>query len=137
MVEFEVEYIGDEPDEMMDRLSQIDVAVKRRTNEALMETAQEVKADLEESSPVDTGKYQRSWYIFQVDYNEVWILNETEHAKFVMLPNAKMVGSAEADLPAQGVLHNVKGVARKHSKGLSLNMADELAKMIERFKVRI
>lgn len=136
MVEFDVEYIGHEPDDMKDRIDQINLSAKKRTNKALRKTAREVKADLEDTSPVDTGEYKSSWYIFQADFNEIWVLNEAEHAIHVMMPNSKMVGSSSADVPSQGILHNVKGVARRHSKGLKLNLTNELQALLNAFRIR-
>lgn len=136
MVDFDVEFVGDKPGEITRRLTDINLEARRRTNQALMETAREIKADLEDTSPVDTGEYRDSWYIFQVDFNEVWILNEADHAKYVILPNSKMVGSSNADLPAQGILHNVKGVAKNHQKGLRSNMAEQIKQLIQSFKVK-
>jgi len=135
MSEFDVEIIGDEPGEIEERLSALGTTAQSRTNDALLETAEDVKNDLEQSSPVDTGEYKGSWYIFQVDEGEVWILNEAEHAQFVMLPNSVMVGSSEADLPASGVLHNVKGVARNHKKSLNLDISDMLEELFSEFEV--
>lgn len=122
--------IGDTPGEMQTRLSQTATAGRRRVNEALRETAEEVKEDLEKSSPVETGEYQSSWYIYPVENEEVWVLNEADHAKFVMLPNSKMVNASGADLPASGVLHNVKGRAREHSDRYKQNVIDQLQEMI-------
>ena len=135
MADFEVEMIGDSPEDMQRRLAEVNLEAKNRTRQALMETAREVKEDLEDTSPVDTGRYKSSWYIWPVSHDEVWILNEVSHAKYVMLPNTVMIGSNKADLPSQGILHNVKGVARNHNDSLNLNMAEELKRMIKSFRV--
>jgi hypothetical protein len=135
MVDFGVEYIGKTPGEMEQRLAETSTAGRRRVNNALRETAEEVKDDLEDTSPVDTGEYQDSWYIAPIAENEVWILNEAGHAPYVMLPNSKMIGSSKADLPASGVLHNVKGVARKHSDNYRGNVIDQLQEMIGELSV--
>lgn len=134
MVQFDVEYVGDTPTDIQDTLAQINTAARKRTNEALMETARGVKTDLEKSSPVDTGEYRDSWYIYSVSYNEVWVLDSADHAQYVMLPNQRMVGSANADLPSQGILHDVKGVAKKHSDNMQLDLSEALQKMIQSFK---
>lgn len=130
MADFDVEYVGDTPGDIEQRLSKTATTGRRRVNNALRDTAEEVKNDLEASSPVETGVYQGSWYIFPVKEDEVWILNEAEHAKFVMLPNTKMVNASGADLPASGVLHNVKGRAKKHSESYKQNMIEELQEFI-------
>jgi len=135
-VDFDVEFVGDSPGDIEQRLADVNLEARNRTNRALMQTASEVKEDLEDTAPVDTGEYRDSWYIWSVSYNEVWILNEADHAKFVMLPNQKMMGSSKADLPSQGILHNVKGVARRKQKTLNLNMAQELKRMIKSFRVK-
>lgn len=136
MAEFEVDYIGNSPGDMENKLSSLGSVARKRTNAALRQTAEEVKADLENTSPVDSGEYQSSWYIQPVDDDEIWILNEADHAKFVMLPNTKMIGSNKADLPAQGILHNVKGVARKHSDTNRANLVEQLRDMFDTFSKR-
>jgi len=134
MADFGVEYVGNTPGEIESRLSKVNLQSKRRTNQALLETAREVREDLEKTAPVDSGEYRDSWYVFQVAEDEVWVLNEADHAKFVMLPNSKMVGSNKADLPSSGILHNVKGVARRHQKSLNVNMGSALQRMIKSFR---
>lgn len=136
MANFDVQYIGNEPGEIENRLAELGTQGQTRTNSALLDSAQEVQKSLEKTSPVDTGEYQSSWYIFQAAEDEVWILNEAEHAQYVMLPNQRMVNSDKADLPASGVLHDVKGVAREHQKTLHTGMVDELKRMIKSFRIR-
>lgn len=135
MADFSVETIGDSPGDIESRLSQINLEASNRTNQALMETAREVKEDLEDTSPYDTGEYENSWYIYPAKNEEVWILNEADHAPFVMLPNSKMVGSDKADLPTSGVLHNAEGVARGNSSSLSTNIQQAMEDLIEEFGV--
>lgn len=137
MTSFDVEYVGDTPGDIERRLSQISEAARGRTESGLLKTAHEVKEDLEATSPVDTGEYQGSWYVYPVQYDEVWVLNSANHARFVMLPNSRMVNSASADLPSQGILHNVKGVARGHQSGLRLNMIREFRSLFNRFRVNL
>lgn len=135
MVDFQVEQIGDSPGDIENRLTEINLQASNRTNQELMETARKVKEDLEDTSPHDTGEYENSWYVYSAKSDEVWILNEADHAPFVMLPNSKMVGSEEADLPTTGVLHNVKGVARGHSSSLSSNIQQAMQDLIEEFGI--
>lgn len=135
MTDFDVEFVGDSPNDIQKRLSKLGTQGQTRANRALVETGKEVQDELESTSPVDTGEYQSSWYMMQVAEDEVWILNEADHAKYVMLPNQVMVNSPSADLPASGILHDVKGVAKGHKKTLSLNFADELKRMIKKLRV--
>lgn len=134
MAEFDVEMVGDTPNDIENRLARLGSQAGERTNEALRRTAEEVKADLEDTSPVDTGEYKRSWYIFEAAEDEVWILNEADHAKYVMLPNAIMRGSNKADVPSQGLLHNVKGVAKGHKSSLRGSLVQELRQLFQQFK---
>lgn len=129
MAEMGVEYIGNSPGDMQQRLAETATQGRRRVNEALRETAEDVKENLEKTSPVDSGEYQDSWYIAPIAEDEVWVLNEAEHAPYVMLPNSKMIGSSEADLPAQGILHNVKGVARQHMDDHRGNIMEKIEQM--------
>lgn len=136
MTDFGVEYVGDKPGDIENRLAQLSTQGQTRANRALVDAAENVKEDLEKTSPVDTGEYQASWYTMQVAEDEVWILNEADHAKYVMLPNQNMVNSSKADLPASGILHDVKGVAKSHQKTLNLNLAEELQKLFRNIKVK-
>lgn len=136
MADFDVEYVGDTPGDIQNRLAKTATTGRRRVNNALRDTAEEVKNDLEASSPEDTGEYKSSWYIFPVKEDEVWILNEADHAKFVMLPNSKMVNASGADLPASGVLHNVKGRAKKHSESYKQNMIEELKEFFSDISIK-
>lgn len=136
MSDFDVEFVGDKPGDIEKRLSKLGVRGQTRANRALVKTGEEVQEELESTSPVDTGEYQASWYMMQVAEDEVWILNEADHAKYVMLPNQVMVNSTKADLPASGILHDVKGVAKSKQKSLNLNFADELKKMIKNLTIK-
>jgi hypothetical protein len=136
MVSFDVEHVGQSPQDMSERLGDINTDASNRTKQALMETAREVKKDLEKTSPVDTGEYRDSWYIYPAKSEEVWILNEADHAQYVMLPNPVMIGSSKADLPAQGILHNVKGIAKQHSDDYRGNFIDQLQEMFSNFSVK-
>lgn len=135
MASFDVEYVGDTPGDIQNRLSSLGTQGRRRVNNGLRQTAEEVKEDLEESSPVDSGEYQKSWYILPVDNDEVWILNEAEHAQYVMLPNTQMINASGADLPAQGILHNVKGRAKQHNDSLKQNVIQELQDLFQGLRV--
>jgi hypothetical protein len=136
MASFDVEMVGDSPEDIQKRLSALGTAAQTSANDALVETGKEVQKDLEKTSPVDTGEYQSSWYMMEVAKDEVWILNSADHAKYVMLPNQVMVNSSKADLPASGILHDVKGVAKNHQKTLGLNMVEQLQDMIQAFRVK-
>ena len=127
MVDFDVEMMGE--DKVSNRLDAIADGSRGKTNEALVEVAEEVKEDLEDTSPVDDGVYVDSWYIYEAKEDEVWILNSAEHAKFVMFPNSKMVGSNKADLPAQGILHNVEGIAKSHNKNLMQAISEKIQEL--------
>lgn len=134
MTNFDVEIIGDSPNDIANRLNDVNLAARNRTNQQLMEKAREVKADLEDTAPVDTGEYRDSWYVFPAKRNEVWVLNEADHTQYVMLPNSNFVGKAGADVPSQGILHNVKGIAQGHSSGLASDIQKEINKLISGFR---
>jgi hypothetical protein len=134
MSDFSVEYVGNSPNDIEERLQSLATQGQTRANRALVETAEDVQDDLEKTSPVDTGEYQSSWYMAQVAEDEVWILNEADHAQYVMLPNQNMVNSGKADLPASGILHDVKGVARRHQKSLNLDLSEQIQRLIKSFR---
>lgn len=136
MADFDVEYVGDAPNDIQNRLGSLSVQSQTRANRALMDAAEDIKTELERTAPVDTGEYKRSWYIMQVAEEEVWILNEADHAKYVMLPNQRMVNSAKADIPASGILHDVKGIAKSHKDTVNLNLSEQLERMFKNFKIK-
>jgi len=135
MVDFAVETIGDSPGDIESRLTEVNLQASNRANQALMDTARDVKDELEKTSPHDTGEYESSWYVYPAKEDEVWILNEADHAPYVMLPNSRMVGSEQADLPTSGVLHNVEGVARGESNTLSSAIQQAIQDLMEEFSV--
>lgn len=136
MADFDVEYVGNSPNDIQGRLSGLGVQAQTRANRALVQAAEDIKRDLEKTAPVDTGEYKSSWYIMQVADDEVWVLNEADHAKYVMLPNQRMVNSSKADLPASGVLHDVKGIAKDHKDTVNLNLSEQLERLFNKFKIK-
>jgi len=134
MADFSVEQIGDDPEDLANKLSSSGITLKSEVNDALMETAEEIKAEIEETAPVDTGAYEGSWYIEPIAEDEVWVLSsgdEAEHNKYLMLPNQNFVGSSGADLPAQGIYHNVEGIAKRHQKQMNTSVADKIGRFLK------
>lgn len=139
MSDFSVEFIGDTPEDMQKRLTALSHAVDEGTDEALLEAAEDVKEDIEDTAPVDTGDYQGSWYIQEIDEDEVWVLsdsNEAPHNKYLMLPNSNFVGSGGADVPSLGIYHNVEGIAKQHQSSLRLSLSNMLDNLFRSFKVK-
>lgn len=133
MVEFDVEMTGTDPDDLAKRLSSTGT-LKSDVNDALMEEAEKIKTKIEDSAPVDTGAYESSWYIEAIDEDEVWVLSSGEDApynQYLMLPNQNFVGSSNADLPAQGIYHNVEGIAKNHQKQFSSGIANQIQSFID------
>lgn len=108
MVDFDFEIHGEEG--IKDDMTKFVNETKGVANEALVEFAKECKDEIESTAPVDTGEYRDSWYIIQAKENLVYLVNNAEHGKYVVFPNSAMVGSPSADLPSQGILHNVRGI---------------------------
>ena len=136
MSDFSVEMVGDSPQDIENRITELGGSVPGETNDALLEVAEKVQKRLEDTSPVDTGEYQDSWYIHEVEEEEVWVLNEADHAQYVMLENSRMQGSDKADLPSVGILHNVKGVAREEKKNLNMGLSDAIQNVIDELEVK-
>lgn len=130
----DVEIIGDSPNDIANRLDDVNLAARNRTNKVLMKKAREIKGDIQDTAPVDSGDYRDGWYIYPAKKNEVWILNSVEHTQFVMLPNSKFVGKSDADVPSQGILHNVKGVAKGHSGGLASDIQQAINNLVRSFR---
>jgi len=129
MSDFGVEIIGDDPEDLANRLDSSTAGVKSEVNDALIETAEEIKEEIEDTAPVDTGAYKNSWYIEPIAEDQVWILSSSDEAdynKYLMLPNQNFVGSANADVPSQGIYHNVEGIGKKHRKKLASGVANKI-----------
>lgn len=138
MVDFSVEMIGDDPEELGQKLEASGTQLKSDVNDALMEEAEKIKADIEDTAPVDSGAYENSWYIEPIEEDEVWVLSssdDAEYNQYLMLPNQNFVGSSGADLPAQGIYHNVEGVANSHRKEVSSGLANKIESFIEGFSI--
>lgn len=101
-----------------------------KTDEALKEFAEELKRELEATSPVDTGEYKGAWAIEEVDKNHVVVYNSAEHARFVGLPNRKMIGSSYADDPQEGILHDVEAIAYSQRSNMKSTVSDHLSSFL-------
>jgi len=133
MADISVETIGDSPEDIEKRLEALNRQTRVHVNEALNEVADQIQDEIEETAPVDTGAYKSSWYRFNAAEDEVWILsnsNEAPHNQFVMLPNSNFQGNSQADVPSLGILHNVEGIAKKHTGNVKTSLSDEIAALI-------
>lgn len=129
MVDTEVEFIGNSPEDIQKKLEKLGNGASESADEALRETAEEVKADIEKTAPHDTGRYENSWYISEVAEDEVWVLsssNDAPHNQYIMLPNQNFVGHPNSDLPRAGIYHNVEGVAKQHTSNFRRNFVSAL-----------
>lgn len=126
----DVEIIGDDPEEVADRLNRLQYVGRQGVNNGLMSSAVDIKKEIERTSPVDTREYQNSWYIKPVAEDEVWILNRADHAKFLVLPNSNFIGSSGADIPTQGIYHNIKGIAKGEQSGLVSAIQDQIMQLL-------
>ena len=134
MTDFDVSFVGAGPEGLDEQIDSLTSGISEKTDEALKETAQEIKEDIEDTAPVDTGDYRDSWYIVEGDEETVFILsdgNAAPHNKYLLLPNQNFVGSPGADIPSQGIYHNVKGVAESHQTGLKNNLSNILMDFFE------
>jgi len=134
MTSFDVSFVGATPEDLQKRLDELSSGVSESANDALKETAEEVKQDIERTAPHATGAYENSWYIQEIDEDEVWLLSDSDqapHNKYIMLPNQKFVGHPNSDLPAAGIYHNVEGVAKQHRDSLRNNFASSLTDLFD------
>lgn len=91
------------------RLEAADSRITLAVESGQEEFADELVTELENTSPVRTGEYKGSWGTDE-EGDTVYIVNNDPKAKYLVFPNQRMRGSPKADLPAQGILHNVRGI---------------------------
>lgn len=118
---YDVEFIGDSPEDMAQKLSILGSGAKSSVDDGLLKAAKEIKSEIEDEAPVDTGDFESSWYIEPVAEGEVWILSSSRkapHNQYIMLPNTKFQGHPNADNPATGVYFDVVAIAQGHRKGI-------------------
>lgn len=92
-----------------------------------MEEAEELLDKIKETAPVETGEYKNDWHIEKRPEDprgDIFIVNTTEHGPYLVYPNSKMVGSEKADVPSQGIMHNVRGIVARHRKGYKDRVAE-------------
>lgn len=106
MAEFGVEMHGSDD---------IDSALKHKaetaiggTNDELRDLAEDILDEIEATAPVDTGEYKSSWRIEEISEGEVWLVNDAEHAPYLVFPNSwfREIGVGNS----VGILHNVKAI---------------------------
>ena len=90
------------------------IAAKREAVEVAVgdgqeEFAEELKDEVQKTAPVRTGNYRDDWEVEEVDGN-YYLVNDVDYARYLVFPNSKFVGSAKADQPGKGILHNVRGI---------------------------
>lgn len=137
MADFQVETIGNDPNEMADKVSSLASGAGESTNEGLLEAAEEIKKEIEEEAPVDTGAFENSWYIQEVAEGEVWILSDSDaapHNKFIMLPNSRFQGHPDADNPATGVYFDAEAIAKANGGSVSTGVNGFLRDLIQRIR---
>lgn len=128
MIDFSIEVSGD--DAIKEGIDEFVEKSKGTANDALREMAEDIKDEIEATAPVDTGEYKESWSIVEVSENHVVIVNEADHAKYLVFPNSKMQGVSSADDPARGILHNVRGIVRN-------NINEHRASFVQRLKSKL
>jgi hypothetical protein len=132
MVEMDVQMVDGNIDQLESQVDELSALGKEAVNNGLQKTAAEVKKDIEDTAPVDTGDYEGSWYTKQVSENLVFVLSDSDkapHNVHLLFPNSNFVGSPGADIPSQGIYHNVKGVAKSHNDDLIENITNEVERI--------
>lgn len=125
----DVEFIGDSPDDMAQKLMGLGSSAESSVNDGLMKAAQEMKIEIEKEAPVDTGDFEGSWYIEPISEGEVWILSNSRkapHNQYIMLPNTRFQGHPNADNPATGVYFDVVAVAKGNRKNILSSVEDAI-----------
>lgn len=130
MTDFDVEFVGDGPEGLEEQIESLTSGLGEKTDESLKETAEEIKDEIEATAPVDSGDYRDSWYIKEGDEETVFILSdsdEAEHNKYLLLPNQNFVGSPGADVPSQGIYHNIKAIAEEKQQDMKNSLSNALS----------
>lgn len=86
------------------------------TEEATRKQAEEILKEIQETAPVDTGRYKNDWRI-EEEGDFIFIINDVPYGQHLVFPNANFVGSPHADDPGAGILHNVRGIVHSNQSG--------------------
>lgn len=107
----------------LQKLQEINDNVVASTQSGSKAYAERLKKEIEDTSPVDTGRYKADWHI-EEDKSEdmIYIVNTVPYAKHLVFPNSQFVGSPAADAPSQGILHNVRGIVHSRQAGFLDNV---------------
>lgn len=135
MVEMDVQMVDGNIDQLEQQVDELSALGKEAVNNSLQQTAASVKKDIEDTAPVDTGDYKGSWYTKQASENLVFILSDGDkapHNVHLLFPNSNFVGSPGADIPSQGIYHNVKGIAKSYNDELLENLTNEINRIQQR-----
>lgn len=93
--------------------------------------AEKLKKEIEETSPVDTGRYKADWHIEEdKSENRIYIVNSVPYAKHLVFPNSQFVGSSAADDPSAGILHNVRGIVHSEKSGFAKSILDAVRSVL-------
>lgn len=106
-------------DETQNNLKQKTDSVVASAEVGSMEEAEYLLQKIKTTAPVASGTYREDWRIEKRpndDRGDIFIVNSTEHGPYLVFPNKRMVGSSKADLPSQGIIHNVRGIVHSHRR---------------------
>lgn len=107
------------------KLKSLQAAVGEVADEVQDEEAEALKEEVVRTSPVRSGTYQGNWKLEEKG-DVIFLRNDTDYAKYLVYPNAKMRGSPKADKPSAGILHNVRGIVHKHKAKYESNMTSKI-----------
>lgn len=124
-IRFEVENMKETQSKMAAVTSRITQAVKGGQEDE----AEELFDEIVKTSPVDTGDYQDAWEM-EEQGDTILLINDEDHAQYLVFPNQRQVGSAKADDPARGIQHNVRGIIKKHEGTFRSKIASRIKSVL-------
>lgn len=81
-----------------------------KTDEHLDAFAEKLLGDIQRTAPVDTGRYRDDWTKEKPEKGVRELINDVPYARHLVFPNSRMTGSPNADVPSEGITHNVRGL---------------------------
>lgn len=125
---FRVEVQGEA--EVLRSLKTADAAVSNAVKEVQKDNAEEIKKRIEDTAPVRTGRYRDDWELKEKG-GVHYLKNTISYAPYLVYPNGRFVGSAAADDPSRGILHNVRGIVHEQREKYKKSMIKDVRKTLE------
>lgn len=128
----ELTVVVENGDEVRQDLARIDRRVTQKVKgESIKDFAEDLKEEIEDTAPVDTGEYKDSWELEEVE-DGIILYNTTDYGKYLVFPNSQMRGVPSADDPGRGILHNVRGICFQNRSDFRDKIKNTVQKIFSR-----